>query len=343
MPKVYIVIVNFNGWRDTIECLESLLKLVYSNFQIIVVDNSTSSDSFHQINSWALQGAAITTAYPDLVFPESGKPLTSFVSVQEEQFMSKKLDEKIILVKAKENNGFAAGNNLALKYMLKFGDGQFAWLLNNDTVVAQSTLGALVTFMAKPENAAVGIAGGKVLEYSKKDVIQSAGGGVLIKPVAYSFLVGAGQTDSQQFDTDTINMDFVAGTSMFVRADFLSQVGLLNEVYFLYFEEPDWVVRGKRRGWKIGYCYQAKIYHKGGASTGGKGYSSDEQGSTPFSDFYFQRAKILFTRSYYYFWLPVVYLSFTLIIFNRIRRRQFDRVRLLISLIFHPHREYPQK
>jgi GT2 family glycosyltransferase len=189
--------------------------------------------------------------------------------------------------------------------------------------------------MHKPENRTIGVAGAKVMEYIENSTVQSAGGGTLIKPIAYSRLVGAGQTDIGQFDFDNIKMDFVAGTSMLVRKEFLKEVGLLNEDYFLYYEEPDWAERGKRLEWRMGYCFKAIVYHKGGSTTGGKGYTNIKD-STDVSDFYFQRAKILFTRKYYWYYLPILYLSFILVIFNRLRRRQFARIKFLIHILVNP-------
>lgn len=343
MSKVYIIIVNFNGWKDTVECLESLLKLNYLNYQIIIVDNSPDLISFNKIILWANQGVPIETKYPYLVTPYVEKPFLDFIAVEEQVFLEEVFTNKIILVKAIENRGFSAGNNIALRYIIKLSDCDFVWLLNNDTVAPSDALTCLIDHMALSDNSFVGILGSKVMEYEERDIIQSAGGGILITPFAYPLLLGAGKKDTKQFDSTNVRMNFVAGTSMFVRKAFLNEVGLLNEEYFLYFEEPDWAQRGNRSGWNIGYCHKSKIYHKGGSSTGGKGYSSGVRQSTAFSDFYFQRSKVLFTRRYYFYWLPVLYLSFVLVIFNRLRRGQFDRIRTLVFMLLRPSRKYPLK
>ncbi len=315
------------------------MKLQYDNFQIIIVDNSETLTSFNKIVSWASMGEQIDTSHHELTTPNIEKPFTDFVSVHEPEFQKLSYKQRIVLVKTDRNNGFSAANNVGLKYLKRLGDYEFAWLLNNDTVVKADTLISLVNCMNDLRSLRVGILGAKVMEYENKEIIQSAGGGRLIRPLAYSYLVGAGQNDVGQFDTSEIEMDFVAGASMFIRKKFLDETGLLSEEYFLYFEEPDWTVRGRRKGWEIGYCFRATIFHKGGASTGGRGYSSGVNKSTVFSDFYFQRAKILFTKNHYMFWLPFVYLSFLLVIFNRLRRGQFDRVKVLVSVLLHPSRK----
>jgi GT2 family glycosyltransferase len=340
-PKVYIILVNHNGWKDTIECLESLLNLRYDNWQVIIVDNSTGDESINKINEWATIGLPIQTVFSDLIPSPHKKPFDDLITLRENQMGDKVYEEKILVIKAVENNGFSAANNVALKYAMRCNDFEFAWILNNDTVVASDSLSALEESMRQKGNENVGIAGSKVMEYESRTTIQSAGGGRLIKPLAYSTLNGAAQKDIGQFDHDYIEMDFVAGTSMLVRKQFLTEVGLLSEDYFLYFEEADWAERGYPFGWRLGYCYRSLVFHKGGASTGGKGYSSGQKSSTAFSDYYFQRAKVLFTKKYYRHWLPVLYLSFSFVIFNRIRRAQFDRLKLLLSILVHPSKPYP--
>ena len=76
--KVYIILVNYNGWQDTIECLESLYKIDYENYQVLVVDNDSSNNSLEYIKSWA-DGKTIidekdTTIYKKYVLPYIEKP-----------------------------------------------------------------------------------------------------------------------------------------------------------------------------------------------------------------------------------------------------------------------------
>ncbi len=338
-PKVYIILVNYNGWKDTVECLESLLKLSFQNFQIVIIDNSPGTSSVDKICQWASTGLSIETNYIDLVMPSVEKPIEDFVQIDESEILKDHHSSKILLVKARNNKGFSHANNIGLKYALSQKGMSYAWLLNNDTVVARESLRHLVDTMDQGEKD-IGILGAKVMEYDNAAMIQSAGGGKILKPFMYSRLIGAGQEDNGQFDVKDIKLDFVAGTSMFVRKTFLEEIGLLSEDYFLYFEEPDLSERAQSKNWRLGYCYSAKIHHKGGATTGGKGYSAKAKTSTAFSDYYFQRAKVLFAQKYYWYWLPTLYLSFAFVIFNRIRRGQFERISRLLRILLYPHRTY---
>jgi GT2 family glycosyltransferase len=115
--QVAIVILNWNGWRDTLECLKSLERLETSNVQIIVVDNASEDDSVLQLCS----------AYPNLD-----------------------------LICNVTNLGFGAGNNVGIRLALER-NADLIWLLNNDTVVEATTLHAMISMMnSDPSVGAVG-------------------------------------------------------------------------------------------------------------------------------------------------------------------------------------------
>lgn len=116
-PLVYIIVLNWNGKADTLECLGSLGKLDYPNFEIMVVDNGSTDGSEE----------AIRSAFPSIRFIQTGK-----------------------------NLGYAAGNNAGIRCALDKG-ADYVWLLNNDTTVASNALTSLVeTAMSDPQIAFVG-------------------------------------------------------------------------------------------------------------------------------------------------------------------------------------------
>jgi hypothetical protein len=111
-PKVSIIILNWNGLKDTIECLESLKKINYPNYEVIVVDNGSEGND---------------------------------ADVLEERY-----GDYIRLIRNKENLGFAGGNNIGIKYSLEKG-GEFFLILNNDVVVERNFLEPLVEDILKDE------------------------------------------------------------------------------------------------------------------------------------------------------------------------------------------------
>jgi hypothetical protein len=286
-PKVYLVLVNFNGHHNTIETMESLAKQSYQNFQIVVVDNHTP-DSLQVIKDWA-QGKSA----PEFSPPESIRPLTlplcpkpvPYVEYEMEaaeaggNSEAEKLAEAghahsvfrfpLILIQARSDIGFAGGNNAGSRYALAKGDADYVWLLNNDTTLDFDALKFLVekdeAYKSRGEK--VGIIGSKLRWYRWPEKINAIGG-KFNKWTTWSYHLGLKEEDRGQYDSDDVEFDYVYGASLFIRKEFLTEVGLMNDVYYAYFEEMDWEVRGVRKGWKHGYTYQSVIYHKQGVTTG---------------------------------------------------------------------------
>ena len=124
------------------------------------------------------------------------------------------------------------------------------------------------------------------------------------------------------------HIDYVIGASVFVRREFLQDIGLMCEDYFLYCEEIDWAERAKGK-YKIACMPESVVYHKEGASTGGQSVEN----KTMFSDYYQLRSRLLFTKKFHKKYLPIVYLTMLYAIFNRIKRRQYDRIWMIIKLM----------
>jgi len=222
-PKVYIIILNWNRLNDTIECIESINKLRYENYEIIVVDNGSKEIS------------------PDII---------------------KDKYRDIILIKNKENLGFAEGNNVGIRFALSK-DADYIWLLNNDTVVDQNALTSMVeTGENVPE---CGILGSKIYYYDKPGIIWFAGA-TISWTEAVSNHIGQNQIDHAEYDSIR-EMERVTGCSMLVKREVCERIGLMDEKLFLYAEELDWCVRARMAGYKILYIPNSKIYHKISLST----------------------------------------------------------------------------
>lgn len=243
------------------------------------------------------------------------------------------VDEKLILIHTNTNLGFAGGNNVALRYILKKGDADYVWLLNNDTVVEPNSLSLMVSCNSCVTEKPIGITGCKIRYYNHPEVIQCIAGSYYNKWLGYSKQIGNHRIDKGQFDTKHLHPDLIIGASMLISAAFLKSVGLLNEEYFLYFEEQDWAERANTHGFLLSYSSQAVVYHKEGATIGG----GQRSGNSRFSDFYFTRSKLLFTKRYFNRWtLLSVKISLLLTMINRLRRGQFDRILMIMKIIINP-------
>ena len=275
-PKVCIVLVNYKTWQDTIECMESILKSDYRNYQIVVVENGSEDESWEKFLKWA-RGEVNTTLTADnkllnLSCPPAHKPLLYFraESGESDTMRLGPLDGimPILFIKSKINLGFAGGNNTGMRYALN-SNFDYVWLLNNDTVIEKNAISELVKYaeIKRQEKQNIGIIGSKLMLYHKPDIFQGVGA-VFNKYSGKSNIIGAQEKDNGQYDNVEIECNYVIGASMFVSSAFLLDVGLMSEEYFLYNEENDWSARAKLKGWKVGVATQSKVYHKQGASTG---------------------------------------------------------------------------
>jgi len=341
--KCYILLLNYNGWKDTIECLESVLRSNYKNYQIIVVDNDSQNDSIQHIIDWAnrkqeviypedtqLKGLSqpLITTPIDYILYDRDSALIGGDPVIEAQKVS-----PVILIQSGENNGFAAGNNIGIEYVLAKNDAGYIWILNNDTVVETNALCELekraVQYKNQQQN--IGIIGTKLMLYHQPTKLESVGGRYG-KWLASSKQVGMLEKDSGQYDNELLagKIDYHLGASMFVNVDFIKDVGLMCEDYFIYFEEFDWSLRGKDKGWGLGFCWTTKIYHKSGATIGS--HISKTKRSM-LSDYYGLRNRFLITRKFFPKYIHTVRLAIFYAFLRRLLHLQFDRAKVALNLL----------
>ena len=161
---VYIVVLNYNNFIDTAECLKSLLKLSYSKKNIIVCDNGSDDGSFSNLVDWAADAT------------HSDKKLKYYVLNKEQNplHIHSSSGNNLILIDNRANLGYAAGNNVGIRYALSQRDLSFGWILNNDTVVHEEALGYLVNKMVK--NPEIGMCGSTLLYRHDPKKIQALGG-----------------------------------------------------------------------------------------------------------------------------------------------------------------------
>lgn len=305
-PPVYILLLNWNGWRDTVECLESLFRLDYPDFRVIVCDNDSGDGSLEKIRGWAEGSVLVNVPAEHPLSGLSSPPVPKPVSVAEydrtgaEAGGDRSENSRLVLIRTGGNLGFAGGNNVGLRYALARGDFAFVWLLNNDTVVKPDALSWLVRRMAERPDA--GICGSLLPYYDAPDTVWTAGGGTFNRWLAKSCSLDDRQPVKKATSRDEIErqMSYVAGAAMLVSKRFLEEVGLMCEDYFLYFEEPDWCFRGQDR-FALAFAGQSIVYHKVGISTARRDAGPDRTAES----FYF-RAQLLFTAKFFPLALPLV-------------------------------------
>lgn len=271
--RVAIVVVNWNGWQDTIECMSAIvagdaLRIA----DVWIVDNASSDGSIDRIAHWCEAPAADPAwCRPDGVrhcgagtvpvryrrWRANGQPAPLMPGVQ------------VNLVEAGANLGFAGGNNCGIAAAGLNRYSHF-WLLNNDAVMASDALSHLIEHAsASPRT---GMTGSTLCYYHDPTKVQALGGGsfdratMRMSHVGESLSVDRIPSGFAEIEAIEARMSYVVGASMLVSTSFVRDVGTMQEDYFLYLEELDWAFRGRPR-YALGYAVRSRVYHKAGAST----------------------------------------------------------------------------
>jgi len=285
------------------ECVLSILDSTYSNYKIVVLDNASGDQSIQKLENW-------TTT--EKLWEKIHTPELGFLSTQNENELRPELIVKfgkLNLIQNLQNDGFAAGNNVILKY-LKDQDA-WIWLLNPDTIVAPDTLQELVSYTSQQPFRS--ITGATLKKYDNPSEIYSYGGGQINWPTATIRFI----TEIDELG----NLDYLNGSCIFLHASHFETLGLLPVKYFLYWEETAWCYNAKRAGYKLNVCLKAICYDKISATIG-KSY---------LSDFYYTRNGLLFVQEYSKSNLKYAKFSTLLRIGRRLIAGQFDRAKGSLS------------
>ncbi len=298
--RLGLVLVNWNRWADTIECLESL-QAAAGDFRVVVVDNASSDGSADRIEAWARgdqPSEPTDAAMARFSTPAGVKPVAMHRLAGPTPPGAG--DEWLTLIESGENLGFAGGNNIGLRYLLADPDIEACWLLNNDTVVDADAPAAVLDYLAS--NPKIGICGTIVRFYHRPAIVQALNGSRFNRWTGTSAGIAAGLPAAAHFDATKVARatDFVLGASLAVTRSFLETVGLMEESYFLYFEEIDWAWRARGR-FTTGFASRAVVYHKEGGSIGS---SSRKGGRSSLSEYYLMRSKLKFIARHRPWLLP---------------------------------------
>jgi GT2 family glycosyltransferase len=210
IPKVFVIVLNYNGKDCLSQCLNSVYQSDYPNFEVIVVDNASTDGSFEEAR---------------------------------QKFQSANL------IRNNANLGFAAGNNIGIRYALeKFGD--YVFLLNNDAILESETLSKLV---AQAEKNRLSISSPLIY---KNDKIWFEGGKILW------LMMRAIHKKIKTSLNKPFATEYVTGCAMLINKKVFQAIGLFDEKFFLYYEDADFCTRAKRKGFDSYIIPSAKVIHR---------------------------------------------------------------------------------
>lgn len=236
-----IIIVNYRTPALVVDCLCSLAPEIAAEpgVRVVVVDNRSGDDSLPVI------GEAIRT-----------HDWAGWCT----------------LLAGEKNGGFSWGNNLAIRRLQADFNPDYIHLLNPDTMVRPGAVSRLLDFLeSRPD---VGIAGSRLLNvdgsvqrsaFRFHGIRSEIDRGMKFGPVTrllHRHVVAPPPRDEAHVT------DWVSGASMLIRREVFDAIGLLDEGYFLYYEETDFCLRAARAGFAIWYVPESQVVHLEGASTG---------------------------------------------------------------------------
>jgi GT2 family glycosyltransferase len=270
--RVAIVLVNWNGWRDCIECIDSVLAQGHRDFHVFIVDNDSHDGSVEHIAAWCAEPQPGpdwrrhpgVDRYTDQ--PARGAVPNRVVDRADEGLPAADKDCMLTLIRSGGNLGFAGGCNVGIR-AAGLNDFSCFWFLNADTVVER---GALIELLLRARRQPrMGIVGSTLLFYHAPDTVHALAGGRLNRSNASSSHIGehvplsAVGIDESEVERE---LAFVCGASMLVSMQFIREIGLMQEDYFLYYEDADWSMRAQDR-FKLGFARRSLVFHKHGAQS----------------------------------------------------------------------------
>lgn len=231
----------------------------------------------------------------------------------------------ITVLENSTNERFALGSNRGMRHALERG-AEYVFLLNNDAIVEKTTIGRLLR--ALEGSPRTGLVGPKILYFSKKDVIWSAGGDVNFW-TGITRHRGIREKDVGQFDY-AAEVGYLTGCALMARREFVEKVGFLDPSYHIYGEDADWCLRARKAGFGVVYVPGARAWHKVSISTGGE-FSAAKLYEKTRSNF------LLFSkhaRPYHWITIPVFSLFYLLWIFVRgLSRGNLDVPRAIVRAL----------
>ena len=200
----------------------------------------------------------------------------------------------IITIRSEVNLGFSGGNNLGIRQA----KGKYIFLLNNDTYIEEDTFHYLIETLERDTN--IGVVSPKIRFSFPPHHIQFAGYLPLSRITLRNELIGFGEEDNGQYN-QSARTPYCHGAAIMLKKEVVEKVGLMPEIYFLYYEELDWCTQIANAGYELWYDPRCTVFHKESQSTGQQSY---------LRTFYLTRNRLLYAwrnRSGVFRWIAVIY------------------------------------
>ena len=257
-PKVAIAILNWNGWEETINCLESVRKLEYSNYQTIIVDNGSRDGSVEKIEAWMFahfRRPYVCVEYDQKIALQGGN------RESERTLQAAPSDKRIVLIRNKTNLGYDGGNNVAIHYALKSPHpADYVFILNSDATVKKDCLRLMVNIS---QDQKAGIVGAVIVNKESQRIQFAKSGSFLGQLITIKDMDKLPKRNKTQIFWHS---PIVCGAAMLLSKDVLRTIyqirgEYLNSGLFAYFDENDFCYIASKAGYRAVIAGQAIVFH----------------------------------------------------------------------------------
>jgi GT2 family glycosyltransferase len=261
--EVLVLIVGYNNPGDIGNCLAALSRATATpRFDIFICENG-GLPAYRELIRRLVEEQVCRDAAMEKQSELASDP---FVAIDRLELAGR--SSRVVVGCAKDNLGYAGGVNAWLRRLLDCDGWKGVWILNPDAEPAPDALRALV---ARAEGGDKGMVGSTILEAGSDEIVRFRGGLQWRKLSARSVAIGLGERLDAAIDLPAIEraLDSPSGASMYVTRKCIEQIGLMEDSYFLFFEDLDWGVRAKSLG--LGYASNSIVAHRRGTTTGSAG------------------------------------------------------------------------
>lgn len=289
-PLIGLIIVTYNSENVVLECLESVFSGMQSqHLRVVVVDNDSQDGTVDAIEQWAAGKRLVEygLSLPLGALKTGGRPTSCAVLLSPDDDA---VWAHLTVIRSPINGGYAHGVNSAIRFLASSSTPVCGfWVLNPDCVAAP---GAAAVVIAYAMSGANNFASGRCLLYEKPEIIQTDGGRVDRRTgVCRSVNAGRFLTEAKIPSPDAL--DYPTGANFYIPSPLADRLGLMDETFFLYFEEVEWAWRAKPG--EVVPLVDAIVYHRGGASIGS---ATITQSASPMANYFSHRNRIRFVRRY---------------------------------------------
>ncbi|MDR3586008.1 MAG: glycosyltransferase family 2 protein [Desulfosporosinus sp.] len=260
ITPIYVIVLNWNGWQDTLECIESVYNTNYANTRVVVCDNDSEDNSLEYIKKWADGLIDIKGLYNPI--QTNRKIMYCELTIDQICTTNNYLDYSLTLIKCGSNLGYAGGNNVGIRYAYSVNSEANILILNNDTVISTDFISRAMELIGGQEISKLALLGFPAYDFYDRNKIQA----IYVKEHWLKGPIGVQKVGKIESKSKAFLVPSILGHAMLITQ--YSPFKEIPEDYFLYLEESEFCYMIRKAGGKIAVNIDNKVYHKHSKTVG---------------------------------------------------------------------------